>query len=187
MLPFSASFITREQYLQSSEHLQLLLFIKMWCHWYNTKTSHPFYFRKHYCTHGPTSQLCSSTTYDSSKFCQKSLDFATLPEQISVKFQFLQVLLQKKTYKITHCIQLIFYYNILQIHSKQGRFSHLHGWELSRFPSGTSTPCQSKAAGLLWNLTAVSCTAPEPQTLPLQHNFYLFLFYWCLGLWKELF
>lgn len=47
---------------------------------------------------------------DSSRFCQMSLHFATLPEQISAKFQFLQVLLQKKNYKITHCTQLIFCY-----------------------------------------------------------------------------
>lgn len=74
----------------------------MWYHWYKyTKVTDPFCFRKHCCTHSPTSQLCSSTTYyDSSKLYQMSLDFTALPEQLSAKFKFLQVLLQKKFTKL---------------------------------------------------------------------------------------
>lgn len=42
------------------------------------------------------------------------------------------------------------------------------------------------AATALEPHAAVSCTATEPQTLPL-HKFYLFLCHCCLGLWKGLF
>lgn len=127
MLLFSAFIITRDEYLQSSEYLQLLIFIKKWYHWCNPKTSYPFYFRVHFCTHGPTSQLCSSTIYyDSSKFCQMSLDFATLPKKISAKFQFLQVLLEKK--KPTRLLSAYSWFSITTSCRSQHSLSEQGSW-----------------------------------------------------------
>lgn len=98
---------------------------------------------------------------DSTKFYQTSLHFATLPEQISAKFQFLQVLLQKKSTGLLTAHN--WFSVILQIHSSQGSFSILHGWEFSTFPSGANTPCQSRAKEqpLLVNLMPMCPVLPQ--------------------------
>lgn len=98
---------------------------------------------------------------DSTKFYQMSLHFATLPEQISAKFQFLQVLLQKKSTGLLTAHN--WFSVILQIHSSQGSFSNLHGWEFSTFPSGANTPCQSRAKEqpLLVNLMPMCPVLPQ--------------------------
>lgn len=161
MLPFSAFIITRDQYLQSSEHLQLLSSIKMWYHWYNTKTSDPFYFREHCCTHGPTSvpPPLSMTQIFSQNFveCHLILPLSlsrSLPNSNSCRYCY-----RKKIYKITYCIKLIFCYNVLQIHSNQWSFSHLHGWELSTFPPGA--PVRAGQLGSLMQLCPVLPQNPK--------------------------
>lgn len=188
MLPFSAFTITRDQHLQSSEHLQLLLFIKMWYHWYNTKPSDPFYLREHYCIPGPTSQLCSSTTYWQHKILSNVTSFCHSAWADLCQISIPAGTATEKKYRITHCTQLIFCYHADPL--KPGKLLQFTWLRIQHIPfrSQHSLSEQGKGAATACEPHAhVSCTATEPQTLPLLHNFCLFLWYCCLGLWKELF